>query len=216
LNAPAIRTWANAVSDEWYTPPSIVDRARRVLGSIDLDPASNAAAQEVVRATTYYTAETDGLARPWTGRVWMNPPYRRGLVGAFVNRLIDCYVAGEVEAAVVLVNLHRAGSAWFQRLATHGHRCELRRRVIFWGPNGATFRAQHDDAVFYLGAKPRRFRRWFGPLGVTLLGGTGPSNVTLKCPCGAPLPVASFRPARYCKGGACKQRAYRQRKASAT
>jgi ParB family transcriptional regulator, chromosome partitioning protein len=210
LNAPAIRTWTNAVSDEWYTPPSIVDRARRVLGSIDLDPASNAAAQEVVRATTYYTAETDGLSQPWTGRVWMNPPYRRGLVGAFVNRLVDCYVAGEVEAAVTLVNLHRAGSAWFQRLATHGHRCELRRRIIFWGPDGATFRAQHDDAVFYLGPHASRFRRWFGSLGGTLLPSAPLNNVPLKCPCGSPLPVGRRRRFRYCSV-ACRKRAYRQR-----
>lgn len=205
----AIRTWCNAASDEWYTPASIVDRARRVLGGIDLDPASSDAAQSVVQATAYYTAESNGLAQPWAGNVWMNPPFARGLVHRFVERLIREHEAGRVDAAVVLVNLHRTGSAWFQELATRGHRCELRRRVIYWRPDGATYRASHDDVVFYLGPKPRRFVRWFGPLGVTAKPCTPPRAVTRKCACGEPVPVGRSD-IRYCSS-ACRQRAYRLR-----
>lgn len=56
--------------DEWLTPPSIIE----ALGVFDLDPCA-----PVVRpwptAANHFTIEDDGLAQPWEGRVWCNPPY---------------------------------------------------------------------------------------------------------------------------------------------
>ena len=44
------------------------------MGEIDLDPASCAfPAQQVVRATTFYTKEQNGLTLPWRGRVRAEP-----------------------------------------------------------------------------------------------------------------------------------------------
>ena len=62
---------------EWHTPAQWIEAARRVLGAIDLDPASSDRAQETVGAETYFTKETDGLSRPWAGRVWLKPAVRR-------------------------------------------------------------------------------------------------------------------------------------------
>lgn len=59
-------------SDEWLTPPEIL----RALGPFDLDPAA-----PIVRpwdmAALHYTKLDDGMAQPWEGRVWLNPPYGR-------------------------------------------------------------------------------------------------------------------------------------------
>ncbi len=59
---------------EHYTPDDIVALARKVLGKIDLDPASCAAANERVRAKMFFDRERDGFTRTWRGRVFLNPP----------------------------------------------------------------------------------------------------------------------------------------------
>src|SRR4051794_31827362 len=73
---------------EYYTPDPYLDAVREVLGAIDLDPASCPEAQGTVRAARIYTAEDDGLVLPWFGRVFVNPPYARGAVDAFVAKLL--------------------------------------------------------------------------------------------------------------------------------
>ena len=62
-------------SPEYYTPPIYIDMVRQVLGTIDLDPASNMIAQQWIQATRFYVQEDDGLSQPWTGRLYLNPPY---------------------------------------------------------------------------------------------------------------------------------------------
>jgi hypothetical protein len=90
--------------NEWYTPPEYIEAARAVLGAIDLDPASNAVAQEVVRAGRYFTIETNGLKQEWRGGVWLNPPYSQRLISNFVSKLCDEYNSGRVTDAIMLTN----------------------------------------------------------------------------------------------------------------
>jgi phage N-6-adenine-methyltransferase len=61
-------------SDDYYTPAWIFD----ALGlHFDLDVASPPGGPPFVPCDQYYTQEDDGLAQPWHGRVWMNPPYSK-------------------------------------------------------------------------------------------------------------------------------------------
>lgn len=72
----------NGGHDEWLTPPAIV----QALGAFDLDPCS-----PIVRpwdlAAKHYSKEDDGLAQPWAGRVWLNPPFGREAV-KWLRRLV--------------------------------------------------------------------------------------------------------------------------------
>lgn len=59
-------------SPEWYTPAWIFEK----LGlSFDLDPCSPPGGLPWIPAKNHYSVEDDGLNKPWSGRVWLNPPY---------------------------------------------------------------------------------------------------------------------------------------------
>ncbi|HSH79514.1 MAG TPA: DNA N-6-adenine-methyltransferase [Herpetosiphonaceae bacterium] len=157
-------------SHDWYTPSRYVEAARAVLGGIDLDPASCAEANEIVQATRYYTATDDGLAQPWHGRVFLNPPYGttrgRSNQDLWSKRLIDAFEAGTVDAAVLLVNA-ATGNQWFQRLWKYPI-CFAGRRIRFWRPDQAASSPTHSNALVYFGADVDRFIREFSPLGAVV------------------------------------------------
>jgi hypothetical protein len=59
-------------TDERYTPPWVFDG----LGlTFDTDPASPVAGGDFVPAARKFTRDDNGLAQPWHGLVWLNPPF---------------------------------------------------------------------------------------------------------------------------------------------
>jgi len=165
LRAVAPHVARGSGDSEWYSPAIYVDAARRVMGGIDLDPASSAAANEVVRATTYYSAEDEGLAREWHGRVWMNPPYSHPLISQFCARLAESYTVNHIEAAVVLVN-NATETAWFQDLSQVASAvCFPRGRIRFWAPTKVTATPLQGQAFLYFGLQPVRFVEEFSQFG---------------------------------------------------
>lgn len=146
---------------QWFTPAEIVGAAIAVMGGIDLDPASCAAANGVVGAAAFYTAEEDGLTRPWAGRVWMNPPYGQPFVARFCERLAIEYMRGAVSAACVLVN-NATETVWFQALASEASAlCFPRGRIKFWHPNKTSATPLQGQTVLYLGDDTAAFKREF-------------------------------------------------------
>lgn len=71
-------------SDDYYTPSWVFER----MGiTFDLDVCAPPGGISWIPAERYYTQEDDGLAQPWEGRVWMNPPYSG--VEPWADRMID-------------------------------------------------------------------------------------------------------------------------------
>lgn len=154
-------------SYEWYTPLEYLDATRALLGEIDLDPATHPAAQEKVRAVSFYTKAEDGLAQPWQGRVFLNPPYSGELVEAFTARVVAEVEAGRVSAAVVLVN-NATDTAWFQALLSRYPVCFPAGRLRFWKADGGELQARQGQAVFGLGVSLSEFAAVFGRFGTVL------------------------------------------------
>lgn len=67
---------ARMISDTWLTPPAIVE----ALGPFDLDPCAAPDPRPWPTADRHIARPADGLAEPWAGFVWCNPPYSRDAV----------------------------------------------------------------------------------------------------------------------------------------
>lgn len=161
----------NSGNNEWYTPAEYIEAAWRVMGRIDLDPASSPIANATVKALRYYTVEDDGLAQAWSGRVWMNPPYAGELIGQFTEKMERHFRAGDVTEALVLVN-NATETNWFQRLlACASAVCFPKQRVRFVDPDGNSSGAPlQGQAVLYLGNNGERFGNEFNGFGTVLYG----------------------------------------------
>lgn len=81
------------IKDEWITPKTIHDafetyaRSQHVPTIFDLDPCA-AINQPWNFAIHQYTIEHDGLNQPWSGNVWLNPPYGKQ-TAAWLSRLVQ-------------------------------------------------------------------------------------------------------------------------------
>ena len=145
----------NSGNNEWYTPADYIEAAREVMGSIDIDPASNDIAQETVKAAVYYTAETNGLDKEWRGNVWMNPPYASDLIGKFIDKLVA--ELPNIKQAIVLVN-NATETEWFNKLIPRASAvCFPRSRVKFYMPDGKTGAPLQGQAIIYFGIHYDKF-----------------------------------------------------------
>jgi len=159
----------NSGENEWYTPKNIIALAVKVMGGIDLDPASSVIANMTVGSKKYYTKKEDGLIQPWAGRVWMNPPYAQPLIEKFCLRLVEHYERGDVTEACVLVN-NATETKWFQCMfPSCSAVCFIRSRVRFvdkdGSPSGAPLQGQ---AVLYFGDNIDAFKKTFLEMGIVL------------------------------------------------
>jgi DNA N-6-adenine-methyltransferase (Dam) len=153
-----------------------------VLGGIDCDPASNAHAQAWIQAATWVDWMQDGLAQPWHGRVWLNPPYGAE-IGQWIDRLMHDYQQQKIDSAILLVR-PAAGSAWYTRLASRFARCEASSRIRFVDCHGHAWKSPvHGNVFFYLGEDVARFHAVFAPHGAI----TVPFTLTLLSPQDKPL-----------------------------
>jgi hypothetical protein len=135
---------------------------------IDLDPASSDAAQAVVQARRYYTIEDDGLSQDWAGRVWLNPPYARGVVDLWIDRLCREYESGAVTAACCLVN-NATETGWCQRLLSTCRAVWFPTgRIRYWQPDGTDGPPLQGQAMAYLGPEPYRLAEVIASSGVIL------------------------------------------------
>lgn len=161
---------ADRMNDEWYTSPEIIESARNVLGTIDVDVASCDFAQQTVKAEIYYTKENSSLDLDveWNGNVWMNPPYSR-IISAFCSKLVRERKFGRLKSAITLTN-NGTDTAWFHELMRVASVvCFTKGRLAFYGDDGE-YQDQNmkGQVMTYTGDNPDLFISEFSKYGVCM------------------------------------------------
>lgn len=118
-------------TDLWATPQALFDQLDREFG-FTLDAC---ATPDNAKCSMFYTREEDGLAQPWYGVVWCNPPYGRE-IGRWMRKARESAIAG---ATVVCLVPARTDTAWWHDDAAKGEVRFLRGRLKFDGNKDAPF-----------------------------------------------------------------------------
>lgn len=153
----------NTGQNEWYTPQSIIDLVYSVMGHIDIDVASSAKANEVVRADEYFSAENNGLEHHWHGKIFMNPPYSAELIKKFIGKF--CAERLSIDEAIIVVN-NATETEWFQQLVKSCNAIVFpKNRMRFYSPDGRIAHPLQGQAIMYAGNNSHRFIEVFSKIG---------------------------------------------------
>ena len=119
---------ADNKSVDWYTPPWVFERMGM---TFDLAPCQPAMRLPWIPALSRYTEADDGLAQPWIGNVWLNPPYGKH-TGVWLKRM------HEHRCGISLV-FARTDCAWFHNYVAKADAILfLKGRIKFVDGLGAT------------------------------------------------------------------------------
>jgi hypothetical protein len=116
----------SAESVEHGTPEFLAEKIRLTLGGIDLDPASSRLANKVIRARRIYTKHSNGLDKPWFGRVYLNPP------------------GGDVRGRGMRRERHFGGGLYCSPTA-------MSRAAIWWAKLVYEFQRERTDEAMFMG-----------------------------------------------------------------
>ena len=152
-------------NQEWGTPPLIIEAARKTMGSIDLDPASCAEANAIVKADSYLGKVTDGLICTWWGNVWLNWPFGRKENYLWVSKLMREWSTGHIRQALTIC-FAATSEGWFEPLKSYPQ-CSLNGRTNYIDlATGLVVKGvSKGSVVTYLGHNLDAFVYNFTPLG---------------------------------------------------
>lgn len=109
------------VTDVWLTPPGIIE----AIGlEYELDPATIPGGVPWIPAARTVSLPDDGLAVPWSGRVWLNPPYGKH-TGTWLRRLA---AHGD---GIALVFARTETEWWHDTVPTASAVCFIHGRLTF-------------------------------------------------------------------------------------
>ena len=148
--------------DQHFTPLSFLERLFEFSGEIHLDPCSNSLENPNVPALSHYTEALDGLSQAWVGKVYVNPPYGRGL-SKWVDKAIEEYESKRASEIYILVPA-RTDTQWHKALDNYA-RCYLTGRLKFLNPANKGNSAPFPSVIFYLGSRNFEFSNYWQKYG---------------------------------------------------
>ena len=162
--------------NDYYTPVEIVAAAREGMGGIDLDPATHWVAARAQGIEHYYHQHKSAFDNPWSGRVWLNPPY--GENDRWFTEIIKYWDSHDIEQLCML------SPAW--AFTTKIARPVIERSSAmlllsptpkFWGRhrNGRVVAegeeelgVNHPHLILYMGHRPREFSKAYAKYGIPM------------------------------------------------
>jgi hypothetical protein len=164
-------------TDQWFTPAPIITLVKKVLGNIDLDPASSELANVLVGAKNIIDVETNGLSVEWPEdcNIYINPPGGKtnGKSNTFLfwKKLMEYRNAGKLNHAIFMAFSAEAMQT------TQGKKiqtmldfsiCIPAKRIAFVSPNGIKNSPSHSNCIIYIPGninKTSDFIKHFSALG---------------------------------------------------
>jgi|GEM_PF-1516840 len=130
---------------DWETPQDFFDRLDAEF-AFDLDVC---ATRSNAKCERFYSKADDGLAQPWTGTCWCNPPYRQ-----IKHWLRKARESADFGATVVCLIVARPGSHWWNDYVMTGELRFVHGRLWFVGaeapapfPSAVVIFRPHSRAV---------------------------------------------------------------------
>ena len=166
-------------SDDFYTPKEIVDASRKCMGSIDLDPCSDA--NNNVGAKTFWTKKEDGLSKAWNPNIYktvfVNPPFSNIL--PFVLKF--CGELGDAKG-IFLVR-YDSSTFWFQLLQESSYmQCfgMFKKKPLWIRPNKPNNTHRDQTCIFFRNIKYEKVQKYFSSLCYIAFKVNGPSDSRIK------------------------------------
>ncbi len=126
-------------SNLWETPAALAEALSLAVGGFDIDPctATLDRRRARIKAKILLTEADDGLSVPWIGKVFVNPPYGRGMS----NWIRKCFEESQRGCLVVgLIPARPDSNHWHEYVAGQADVFMLRGRLKFGdGDNPAPF-----------------------------------------------------------------------------
>jgi phage N-6-adenine-methyltransferase len=133
-----VSTGNSSLHHGWETPEWLLKILYGVFGTFDLDPCSptHKRLETSVQATVHYTMTDNGLALPWHGKVFVNPPYGRTLRQWTAKAKMEISNS-HAQLVVGLVPARTDTRWWHEDIAGHAKVFFLRGRLSFGDSNQA-------------------------------------------------------------------------------
>lgn len=127
----------------WGTPQFLFDALNKEF-NFTLDACAD---ERNAKLQNYFDEQTNALSKTWSGRVWMNPPYGRG-IGNWVRHAWEQVDKGHAELVVALVPM-RSETKWFHDCAMKAQEFRLlNKRLTFEMPDNSGVQIVGHNAPF--------------------------------------------------------------------
>jgi len=166
------RTWwrgkhKSKGADDFHDPRDIVATPQAFFDRLDAEfnfTLDVCALPENAKCRRYFTPDTNGLARPWRGRCWMNSPFFQDRIAVWLAKAVAEVALGRTKIVVALVQARPDCAWWHDYVMKAAEIRFVRGRLPGWGRFAVVVfrpgaKTPHVSTMYANGAAPLRRAR---------------------------------------------------------